>query len=145
MSDELIGKYLGQYLITEVIARGGMATVYKATQPKLDRMVAIKVLRHDANPLFTARFTRETRSMAALQHHNILPIYDYNDQGGLLYLVLQYVQDGRTLGNVRSNPMETITALGLMRHICEALDYAHKRGIVHRDIKPSNILMPSPD
>ena len=121
-----------------------MATVYKATQISLDRVVAIKVLRHDADPQFIARFKREARATAALQHHNILPIHDYNEQNGVLYLVLQYVEDGRTLGGMLGKPMATLTALELMSHILDALDYAHKRGVIHRDIKPSNILMPSP-
>lgn len=145
MGDELIDRRLGQYLITEVIAYGGMATVYKATQPSLDRVVAIKVLRHDADPQFAARFKREARATAALQHHNILPIYDNNEQDGLLYLVLQYVEDGRTLGGMLGMPMAPVAALRLMSHVFDALDYAHKRGIVHRDIKPSNILMPMPN
>src|SRR5262249_15586495 len=129
MSEEPIGRRLGQYYITEVIAQGGTATVYKAIQPSLDRVVAIKGLRQNASPHFTARFTREARAMAALQHHNILPIYDYNEQDGMLYLVLQYIEDGRTLGEIAQRPMPAITALGLMGHICDALDYAHKRGI----------------
>jgi serine/threonine protein kinase len=86
---DLLGTLLGQYRLTEVIRSGGMATVYKAYQPSLDRYVAVKVLFHSQNPQFTGRFQREARAIARLQHPNILSIYDYGEQDGLYYLVLQ--------------------------------------------------------
>ena len=141
--NELIGKELGQYQLKEVIRRGGMATVYKAYQPALDRFVAVKVL-HNRDPQFAARFKREARAIAQLQHHNILPIYDYGEQDGLLYLVLQYIENGTTLSDLLGTPMDPAPALRLIRHVLDALEYAHQRGIIHRDIKPANILMPSP-
>ena len=144
MSDELIDSNLGQYHIIELIRHGGMATVYKAYQDSLDRYVAVKVLPHDRDPEFAARFKREARAIAQLQHPNILQIYDYNEQNGLLYLVTQYVEDGRTLGDMLGAPIEPIAALRLTVRLLGALEYAHARGIIHRDIKPTNVLMPAP-
>ena len=135
---------LGQYRLIEAIGHGGMATVYKAYQESLDRYVAVKVLHSTRDPQFAARFKREARAIAALQHHNILPVYDYGEQEGLLFLVLQYIEGGTTLGDMLGKPMAPPTALRLTSHVLDALDYAHKRGVIHRDIKPANVLMPSP-
>ena len=121
-----------------------MATVYKAHQASLDRYVAVKVLPTNPDPQFAARFKREARAIAQLQHPNILPVYDYGEQDGLLYLVVQYIENGTTLGDLLGTPMEPVAALRITERVLSALDYAHQRGIIHRDIKPSNILMPSP-
>lgn len=80
-----------------------------------------------------------------MQHHNILPIHDYGEQDGLVYLVMQYIEDGVTLGHMLGTPMAPVQALRLIEHLLSALDYAHKRGVVHRDIKPANILMSASD
>src|SRR5262245_6470167 len=144
MSDDLIDKRLGPYQITEIIRRGGMSTVYLGHQDSLARDVAVKVLRHHHDPQFAARFTREARTIAQLQHPNILPIYDYGEQEGLLYLALQYVEHGVTLGDMLGAPMEPSAALRLVGHGLDALGYAHAHGVIHRDIKPANILMLSP-
>jgi len=141
---DLSNTQLGQYQLIGLVRRGGMATVYKAYQPSLERYVAIKVLPHDHDPQFAARFKREARAIAQLQHHNILPVYDYGEQENILFLVLQYIEDGATLGDMLGAPMEPVEALRLMSHVLHALDYAHARGIIHRDIKPGNVLMPSP-
>jgi serine/threonine protein kinase len=121
-----------------------MATVYKAYQESLDRYVAVKVLLSNRDPQFAARFKREARAIAALQHHNILPIYDSGEQNSLLYFVMQYVDTGVTLHDMLGRPLAPIEALRLIAHVLNALEYAHTRGVVHRDIKPANILMPSP-
>jgi serine/threonine protein kinase len=141
---ELENIQLGQYKLIEAIGHGGMATVYKAYQASLDRYVAIKVLLSNRDPQFAARFKREARAIAALQHHNILPIYDYGEQNGLLFFVLQYVENGITLHDMLGSPMDSAQALRIIGHVLSALEYAHTRGVVHRDIKPANILMPSP-
>src|SRR5258706_9868900 len=135
---------LGQYQLIEVVRRGGMATVYKAYQASLERYVAVKVLLHDHDPQFAARFKREAGAIAQLQHHNILPVYDYGEQGNVLFLALQYIENGAALSDMLGTPMEPSEALRLISHVLRALDYAHARGIIHRDIKPANVLMPSP-
>src|SRR6476659_8135026 len=135
---------LGHYRLIEAIGHGGMATVYKAYQESLDRYVAIKVLLSNRDPQFAARFKREARAIAALQHHNILPIYDYGEQNGLLYFVMQYVDTGVTLHDMLGRSISTAETLRLIGHVLNALAYAHTRGVVHRDIKPANVLMPSP-
>ncbi|HEX5690056.1 MAG TPA: protein kinase, partial [Roseiflexaceae bacterium] len=142
---DLSNKQLGQYQLIEVVARGGMAVVYKAHQPSLDRYVAVKVMTHDRDPQFASRFKREARAIAQLQHYNILPIFDYGEQDNLLYLVLQYIENGTTLGDLFGAPIEMERALRLIIHVLRGLEYAHSRGIIHRDIKPANVLMPSPD
>src|SRR5919202_146883 len=96
----LIGTQLGQYRLVEIVRPGGMSIVYKAYQESLERFVAVKVLSSNRDPQFAARFKREARAIAALQHHNILPIYDYGEQDDLLYLVLQYDENGVTLGDM---------------------------------------------
>ncbi|MBK9709994.1 MAG: protein kinase [Kouleothrix sp.] len=144
MSD-LVNTSLGQYQLIEAVGHGGMATVYKAYQPSLDRHVAVKVLLSNRDPQFAARFKREARAIAALQHHNILPIYDYGEQNGVLYFVTQYVENGVSLHDLLGKPVPPGQALRLIGHVLAALDYAHSRGVVHRDIKPANILMPSPN
>ncbi len=143
MSD-LVPTDLGQYQLQDVVRHGGMATVYKAYQASLDRYVAVKVLAGNSDAQFAARFKREAQAIAQLQHPNILPIYDYGEQNGLFYLVVQYIDNGTTLGDLLGTPMEPVAALRLTVRVLAALEYAHQRGIIHRDIKPANILMPSP-
>jgi formylglycine-generating enzyme required for sulfatase activity/tRNA A-37 threonylcarbamoyl transferase component Bud32 len=140
----LIDTQLGQYRLVEIVRRGGMSIVYKAYQESLDRFVAVKVLSSNRDPQFATRFKREARASATLQHHNILQIYDYGEQDDLLYLVMQYIENGVTLGDMLDQPLEPIVALRLISHVLDALDYAHKRGVIHRDIKPANVLMPTP-
>ncbi len=138
----LIGITLGQYQIIEPIGAGGMASVYKAYQPSLDRHVAIKVLpaQHALSPGFKQRFVREARAVAQLSHPNILPIYDVGLQGDLSYFVMKYVP-GQTLRHVLGQPIDLFTVCDYIEQIASALDHAHRHGIVHRDIKPTNILM----
>ena len=142
----LIGERLGQYQIAGVLGRGGMATVYRAHQERLGRDVALKVLRASPDPQAAARFEREARAVASLSHPNILPVYDYGEEGELLYIVMQLIEGGRTLATrVAEGPMAPAEAVELLCRVLDALGYAHGRGVIHRDIKPANILLPQPD
>jgi putative two-component system response regulator len=136
------GFALGQYRIVAPIGRGGMATVYKAHHPGLDRDVAIKVL-----PEFFAedegyreRFQQEARSVARLKHPNILNVFDFGQEHGISYLVLEMVEGG-TLAERLGRPMDLEDVVRILRPIASAIDHAHAQGILHRDIKPSNILI----
>ena len=141
---DLSGRQLGQYELRGIIRRGGMSAVYQAYQPSLHRLVAVKVLAFPGDPEFVARFEREARAIAALQHPNVVRVYDYGEQDGQAYLVMQYVEDGVTLVDLLREPQAPIRCLELMEHVLAGLAYAHGRGIVHRDVKPSNILLASP-
>jgi Tol biopolymer transport system component len=138
----LAGQTLGQYRLLERIGRGGMATVYKGYQPSLDRYVAVKVLpqyfAHD--PDFVARFEREAKAIAKLDHPNILPVHDFGREGDLTYIVMKYVEAG-TLKDELGQPMPLDQAVGVISQVAGALDQAHKQGVIHRDVKPSNVLM----
>ena len=136
------GTALGSYRIVEEIGRGGMATVYKAHHPGLDRFVAIKVL-----PDFFAededyrdRFQQEARSIARLKHPNILSVFDFGQERGITYLVLELVSGG-TLSDRLGGQMDLQEVVAFLRPLAGALDHAHSQGVLHRDIKPSNILL----
>ena len=139
---DLIGTQLGKYHIVERISTGGMAEVYKAYQPDLDRHVAIKIIASDlsGDPAWLAQFKREAQMLARLQHPNILPIYDYGDYNGMPYLVMQYNRGG-TLADCLGHPQPVDDAVRIVSQIGDALAYAHAHGVVHRDVKPSNILL----
>jgi serine/threonine protein kinase len=136
-------KQIGPYEIIEEIGTGGMATVYKAYQPRLDRYVAIKMMHkmflEDAN--FLARFEREARIVARLDHPHIVPIYDYNEYEGLPYLVMKYIEGQTLKHHVQDEPLNVVEIKHVMQSVCDALGYAHQQGVLHRDIKPSNILI----
>ncbi len=134
---------IGPYQIIGRIGSGGMATVYKAYHPRLDRHVALKLM-HDSfiqEHDFLARFEREARIVARLDHPNIIPIYDYDKHEGKPYLVMKVVE-GDTLKEVLERGELAATGIvSLTRKIADALHYAHEQGILHRDIKPSNIML----
>ncbi len=132
-----------QLEILELLGRGGMGAVYKARQPALDRLVALKILpqttRNDA--AFAERFNREARALAKLSHPNIVAVYDFGQAQGLHYFIMEYV-DGPNLRQIeRANKLSTREALQIIPQICEALQFAHDEGVVHRDIKPENVLL----
>ena len=140
--DQLIGQTLGRYRIVEALGEGGMAQVFKAFQPGLERMVAIKVLPeyYMRDEQFLARFQREAQAIAQLSHPNIVPVYDFGREGNLTYIVMQYV-DGGTLKKLMDDDLSYERIGDLLGQVADALDYAHGRGILHRDVKPSNILI----
>ncbi|MFQ5944358.1 MAG: serine/threonine-protein kinase, partial [Anaerolineales bacterium] len=139
---DLIGKTLGSYQVLEQLGRGGMAVVYKAYQPSLDRYVAIKVLptyeAHDQE--FLTRFKREARAVAKLEHPNILAVHDSGHQEGVSYIVMRYVEAG-TLKSFMGTALEMERIVTLIGQIADALHYAHENGVIHRDVKPSNVLL----
>jgi Protein kinase domain len=165
---EAIARLFPQLEILELIGRGGMGAVYKARQPGLDRLVALKILppRAGSDPGFAERFTREARALARLSHPNIVGVYDFGQVSGagvspaspagvppapgsggppptisLHYFLMEYV-DGPNLRQVeRAGKLAPPQALQIIPQICEALQYAHDEGIVHRDIKPENVLL----
>jgi serine/threonine-protein kinase len=141
--DELIGKQLGQYEIIDEIGRGGMATVYRARQPSINRMVAIKVLpRHFLHdPSFIERFKREVDVISRLEHPHILPIYDYGETDGVPFIAMRYLPGGSLAQFLRRGRPSLEALERPLTQIAEALDYAHRQGIVHRDLKPGNILL----
>jgi tRNA A-37 threonylcarbamoyl transferase component Bud32 len=136
---------IGKYEVVDLIGRGGMGVVYKARDPQLDRLVAIKMI-IGANPALLKRFDVEARSTAGLQHQNIVTIYDFGNQDGNPYLVMEYLE-GSSLESAISSG-RTISLANKLRiciNICNGLAYAHERGIIHRDIKPANVMLLNDD
>lgn len=145
--NDLSGSALGPYQLKTIIGKGGMATVYRAYQPSMDRDVAIKILAPDLthDPEFIARFEREAQIIAGLQHPNILTVYDFGRANGLMYLVMRLMEGGNLARELKRGAMGPERALRLTRQIAAALDHAHRRGIVHRDLKPTNVLLDDQD
>ncbi len=137
-------KTIGRYEIKREIGRGGMAIVYKAFDPHLNRPVAIKLIRVggftiDQLKTLPERFKREARALARLNHANIVQVYDFGTYGDMPYLVMEFLE-GATLKEVRK-PLKVETAVRLIRPIADALSYVHDQGMLHRDVKPSNIMI----
>ena len=139
---DLLGKTLGRYHIVDQLGEGGMASVYRAFDTRLDRYVALKVIgtsmQDSAN--FLKRFEREAKALAQLSHSNIVKVYDYGEEGGLPYLVMEYLPGGTLKQKMSGLPMPYAQAARLIAPIAHALAYAHKINIIHRDVKPANIL-----
>ena len=144
-----IGRSLGgRYQIESLLGQGGMSAVYKATDPNLKRVVAVKLIHPhlSGDPQFVQRFEEEAKAVASLRHPNIVQVYDFNSDQGVYYMVLEFVP-GETLhdrlqrlsGQGRTLPITD--SLKFTLNICAALEYAHQRGIIHRDIKPANIML----
>src|SRR5262245_3372631 len=136
---------LGSYHLLEEIGRGGMAVVWKASHPQLNRTVAIKTIRSDATagPDALARFRAEAQAVARLQHPNIVQIFEVGDDNGRPYLVLEYVDGGSLAQRLDGRPVPATDAATLVETLARAVDYAHRPGLVHRDRKPANILLVS--
>lgn len=139
----MIGQRLGQYEIVEQIGKGGMATVYRAFQPRVGRFVAVKVI-HAAianDDLTLERFIREAQLVARLEHPHVLPLYDYDATHVPPYIVMRYLESG-TLSDVLKRERLPLGEVAQMySQICSGIDYAHRHGVIHRDIKPSNIMI----
>ena len=138
----MIGKELGQYQVIEALGEGGMASVYRAHDKRLDRDVAIKVILpgFSHSVAFLKRFEREARSIAKLTHTNIVGVINYGSDEGIPYLVMEYVSGG-TLKDLLGKPIPWKKAAQMLVPIAKALEYAHRKNIIHRDIKPGNFLV----
>jgi tRNA A-37 threonylcarbamoyl transferase component Bud32 len=140
---ELIAPHFPQLEILECLGRGGMGVVYKARQKTLNRFVALKLLAPERvqDAKFAERFSREAQALAALNHPNIVTIHDFGQAGGFYYLLMEFV-DGLNLRQLlRTRKFTPEEALAIVPPLCDALQFAHDRGIVHRDIKPENLLL----
>src|SRR5215469_15690397 len=146
--DSLGGTRLGSCLLEDPLSLGQMGAVFLARQERPHRYVAVKVIHRQlaSDPaawrLFLARFQREADATAALDHANIVPIYEFGETGELAYLVMPYLPDGSLATRLEQHgPLPLPQTVQAIEQVAAALDYAHARGIVHRDVKPSNMLL----
>src|SRR5215207_1791355 len=140
-----VGVEFGQYRVIEHIGRGGMADVWSARDKRLNRTVAIKTIVRDLSQEMDPirMFEQEAQVIAALEHPQILPIYEFGDYENQLYIVMRYVTGGSLENIVEEGPLPLDQVVRLGRAIAQALDYAHENQVVHLDLKPSNILLDS--
>jgi len=145
--DALTGRTIGHYLILGRLGEGGMGVVYQARDTRLDRLAALKVMRPDwgGDPDRRRRFVREARTASALNHPNILTIYEIDADADVDYIAMEFVAGGTLADIMKSGPLAADRALRLAAQIADALSAAHAASIVHRDLKPSNIMMPAED
>jgi serine/threonine protein kinase len=145
---DLTGATLGKYRLVEKLGQGGMAQVYKAYQSDLERYVAIKILHPHltGDAEFAARFQREARAIAALEHPHIVRIYDFDTDGDLAFIVMEYLSGSSLKARLREAscrneylPLDQVQQI--ISALADALDYAHRHAVIHRDIKPSNVLI----
>lgn len=131
--------------ILDLIGHGGMSAVFRARQPKLDRLVALKVLPKSlaATPGFPERFTREGRVLARLSHPHIVAVHDFGESGGFCFLIMEHVDGVNLRQAMRAGRFTPEQALNIVPALCDALQFAHSQGVLHRDIKPENILLDS--
>ncbi|MEK7682871.1 MAG: serine/threonine-protein kinase, partial [Chloroflexota bacterium] len=141
--EDLSGKTLGKYQIVGALGQGGMAAVYKAFQPGMDRYVALKILprQYASDPEFIGRFDQEAKVIAKLQHPHILPVHDFGQADAYTYLVMPLVETGTLADLLKGRPLPLQRIRTIISQIGDALDYAHSQGLIHRDVKPSNILI----
>lgn len=144
---DLSGTTIGQYELHSLLGKGGMAMVYRAYQPSMERFVAIKVLSPSlaSDAEFSARFEREARIIAQLQHPHILPVFDFGRVGSYTFLAMRLIEGGTLGDELHGRPLPLARVSQITGQIADALDYAHRHGIVHRDLKPTNVLLEGRD
>ncbi|MFI5169351.1 MAG: serine/threonine-protein kinase, partial [Vicinamibacterales bacterium] len=139
------GSNAGPYRIVEQLGRGGMASVYKAYESKLDRYVALKVLPREFlhDPNFAERFRKEAKFVAMLEHPNIVPIYAYDieEADGIPWMAMRLIDAGSLSDLIKRERLSLARSVAVLRGVADALDYAHSKKIVHRDVKPQNVLL----
>ncbi|MGA0853966.1 MAG: serine/threonine-protein kinase [Luteolibacter sp.] len=138
-----LAPFFPAYQIECLIAIGGMGAVYKAVQKSLDRTVAIKILPREfsQDPVFCAGFEAEAKSMARLNHPNLIGVYDFGEVNGMLFIVMEFVPGQSLFHSTNGRAVEPNEVIRLITAICQGLAHAHENGIIHRDIKPSNVLL----
>ncbi|MGZ3141103.1 serine/threonine-protein kinase [Lentzea chajnantorensis] len=143
MSEDLSGRRIAHYRIDGVLGRGGMSVTYKATDVRLGRKVALKVIGEHLAPdaEFRERFVDEARNTSAIDHANIVPLYDFDEVDGLLYIAMRLVDGQDLAGHVKEGPLTPARTLTLLAQVAEALDMLHGKGLVHLDVKPANVLV----
>ena len=136
-----VGSRLGHYDVTALIGEGGMGQVYRATDTKLNREVALKVLpdAFASDPDRLARFQREAQVLASLNHPNIAQIHGLEEADGVRALVLELVEGPTLADRIKQGPIPLDEALPIAKQIAEALEAAHEQGVIHRDLKPANV------
>lgn len=158
LTPEFIAPCFPQLEVLGLLGQGGMGTVFKARQRKLDRMVAVKIIRPEtaSDPAFAERFMREARTLARLNHPSIVAVHDFGEVNlpeirtdskasgeTLFYFIMEYVEGANLRQLMQSGPISPELTLGVMQQVCDALQYAHEEGVVHRDIKPENVMLDS--
>jgi serine/threonine protein kinase, bacterial len=145
VSEDLTGRRLGHYRIDGVLGKGGMSVMYRATDIRLGRKVALKVIAEHLteDPEFRERFVDEARNTSAIDHANVVPLYDFGEADGLLYIAMRLVDGSDLASLIKDGPMAPGRALVLLGQVAEALDNLHERGLVHLDVKPANVLVTS--
>jgi serine/threonine protein kinase len=152
LEPDVLARLFPNLEILSLLGHGGMGAVYKARQSRLDRLVALKIIRPESadDPMFTVRFDREAKILARLNHPNIVGVFDFGDveytaddgtRTVLYYFLMEYVDGVNLRRLIQSGHTESAQALPIVMQVCEALQYAHNQGVVHRDIKPENILL----
>jgi serine/threonine protein kinase len=143
VSEDLTGRRLGHYRIDGVLGKGGMSVMYRATDVRLGRKVALKVIAEHltADPEFRERFVDEARNTSAIDHANVVPLYDFGEVDGLLYIAMRLVDGSDMASLISDGPLSPQRTLALLAQVAEALDNLHDRGLVHLDVKPANVLV----